>query len=145
MTALEAFGFMKPPLISNNEVGEILVKAQNLKAWVNDLEEYALSALLAGETVPGWKAVEGRSNRQFEDTDKAFKVVKAAGIDEALLYERKPITLTAVEKLLGKKQFTELLEPYVIKPPGKPTLAPESDNRKAITNKVTAAEAFNND
>jgi len=142
MTALEGFGYMKPPLISNAEVGEILVKARHLKEWVTDLEEYALSALLSGEEIPGWKAVEGRSNRQFEDVDKAFEVLKSAGYDEAVLYERKPITLTAVESLLGKKKFSELLDSYVIKPPGKPTLVPESDKREAITAQPKAAEVF---
>lgn len=142
MTALEAFGGMKPPLISNDEVGDILRRAQTLKAWVSDLEEYALSALLQGEAIPGWKAVEGRSNRQFVDTDEAFKVLVEAGYDEALLYERKPITLTAVEKLTGKTKFTELLGSYVVKPPGKPTLAPETDKREALTVKPTAEEAF---
>jgi len=142
MTALEAFGLNKPPLISNTELGDILVRAKTLKAWVSDLEEYALSDLLAGKDVPGWKAVEGRSVRQFEDIDKAFEVVKANGIEDALLFERKPITLTAVEKLLGKAQFADLLEPYVIKPPGKPTLAPETDKREAVSNTITAAEAF---
>jgi hypothetical protein len=142
MTALEAFGGMKPPLISNEEVGDILRRAQTLKSWVTDLEEYALSALLAGDEIPGWKAVEGRSNRQFADTDAAFKVLVDAGYNETLLYERRPITLTAVEKLTGKPKFTELLSGQVIKPPGKPTLAPESDHREAVTNKVTAEEAF---
>ncbi len=142
MTALEAFGGMKPPLISNDEVGDILRRAQMLKAWVTDIEEYALSALLQGETIPGWKAVEGRSNRQFVDTDEAFKVLIGAGFDEALLYERKPIALTAVEKLTGKTKFAEILAPYVIKPPGKPTLAPETDKREAVTLNPTAKEAF---
>lgn len=142
MTALEAFGGAKPPLVTNEEVGDILRRAQTLKAWVSDLEEYALSALLAGDEVPGWKAVEGRSNRQFSDTDKAFELLKKAGYDEAVLYERKPITLTAVEKLTGKPKFTELLSGQIVKPPGKPTLATENDKREAISNKTTAEEAF---
>lgn len=131
-----------PPLISSDDVGEILKKADIVKKWIADLEEWALAEILEGRAVSGWKAVEGRSNRQFEDTDKAFASVKAAGYDEAVLYERKPITLTAMEKLLGKKKFEELLSDHVIKPPGKPTLAPESDKREAFTNKITAAEAF---
>lgn len=142
MTALEAFELKKPPLITDDEVGDILKTAQTLKAWVTDLEEYALKALLSGKKIQGWKAVEGRSNRQFDNTDKAFETIKASGIDEALLYERKPITLAAVEKLLGKKDFTELLSEHVIKPPGKPTLAPETDKRDAITLQTTAKEAF---
>jgi hypothetical protein len=142
MTALEAFGKKLPPLLTNDEVGDILTRAQTLKAWVADLENYALTALLQGEEVAGWKAVEGRSNRQFDDTDKAFADLIKAGIDEAVLYERKPITLTSVEKLLGKAKFVELTGSHVIKPPGKPTLAPEKDKREAIANKTTAEEAF---
>lgn len=140
--ALEAFGGVKPPLISNEEVGQILVRAQLLAKWANDLEEYALSEILQGNEVSGWKAVEGRSTRQFTDTDAAFAVVKADGTDEAMLYKREPLTLAAVEKLLGKPKFKTLLTPFVITPPGKPTLAPANDKREAITNKTTAAEVF---
>ena len=139
----EKFNGFTPPLISAEDVGKILSRAEVIKKWVADLEEWALSELLNGGEVPGWKAVEGRSNRQFENIDKAFEAVKADGYDEAVLYERKPIALTAVEKLLGKKKFEEVLAPFIIKPPGKPTLAPESDKREAITNKISADEAFN--
>lgn len=144
MTALEVFGNAKPPLLGNEELGDILLRARNLEAWVKDLEEYALSALLRSEEINGWKVVNGKSDRRFGNMDEAFKRLIEAGYDEALLYERKPITLTNVEKLTGKKQFTELLNTYVIKPPGKPTLAQENDKREAINNKTTAAEAFGN-
>lgn len=129
---LEAFGQSLPPLIDNAQVGEILNIAENLKNWVADLEEYALAELLLGNDVPGWKAVEGRSNRTFTDIDKAFETLKASGFDEALLYERKPITLTNAEKLVGKKQFSELVGAYINKPQGKPTLAPENDKREPV-------------
>lgn len=135
------YGFT-PPLISAEDVGNILSRAEVIKKWVADLEEWALAELLNGGKVPGWKAVEGRSNRQFGDIGKAFEAVKAEGYDETVLYERKPIALTAVEQLLGKKKFEEVLAPFIIKPPGKPTLAPESDKRGAITVKVSAGEAF---
>lgn len=129
---LEAFGQALPPLIDNQQVGDILKVAENLKAWVSDLEEYALAEILKGNKIPGWKAVEGRSNRTFTDIDKAFEILKANGFDEALLYERKPITLSNAEKLVGKKQFTTLVGDYIEKPQGKPTLAPESDKRETF-------------
>ncbi|MPN48155.1 hypothetical protein SDC9_195760 [bioreactor metagenome] len=47
-----------------------------------------------------------------------------------MLYKRVPITLTDCETMLGKKGFAEMLADYVVKPPGKPTIAPESDPRK---------------
>jgi len=130
--SLEEYQGMKPPLISNEEVGQILYRAQNLAKWIADLEEYALNECLQGRNIPGWKVVEGRSVRQFTDTDAAFKVLMSNGIEEAILYERRPLTLANVEKLIGKPKFKELLSEYVCTPPGKPTLVHESDKREAI-------------
>jgi len=140
-TSLEDYKMMKPPLISNEEVGQILQRAQNLSAWVKNLEEYALSEVLAGNDIPGWKAVHGRSSRQFTDQDAVFKTLIDGGIDEAMLYERKPITLTKVEELLGKAAMKEILANYINMPPGKPALVVESDKREAIK-PITAQEVF---
>ncbi|WP_035295165.1 DUF2800 domain-containing protein [Brevibacillus thermoruber] len=140
---LEDFKRMKPPLISNEEVGQILERARGLAKWVSDLEEYALAECLKGNEIPGWKAVEGRGSRQYVDQDAAFAALKAAGIDEAVLYERKPLTVAQVEKVLGKAEYRKLLEePGLVKAePGKPTLAPISDKREAIT-RPSAADDF---
>jgi hypothetical protein len=140
---LELEGFQKalPPLITDDKVGEILRRALDLKSWVSDLEEYALSALLAGKKIAGWKAVEGRAVRAWTDQEKAFAAAKDAGIDEAILYKRVPVTLAALEKDIGKKAFAPLA-PYVTVPPGKPALAQESDRRPAIANRPTAQEDF---
>jgi hypothetical protein len=130
-------------LLSDEEAGQLLARAQDLKAWVADLEEYVFSAILGGKDIPGWKVVEGRSTRQFTNVDDAFNVLKQNGIDEAMLYERKPITLTNVEKLLGKAKFNELLKEYVTKSEGKPTLVPESDKREPLK-RPTAQDDFGN-
>lgn len=131
-----------PALITLSELGEYLKKAGALKKWAEDLQAYALSSCLAGKTVPGWKAVEGRGSRVFTSTDEAFKVLTDNGIDESLLYSRVPATLAQTEKIIGKKVFETLLSKYVIKNPGKPTLAPESDKREAISNVVSAKDVF---
>jgi hypothetical protein len=135
---------MLPPLISNEEVGQILVKARNLAKWISDLEEYALTECLAGNEIPGWKAVEGRSVRQFIDHDQAFNVLLENGYEKALLYENRPITLAATEKLIGKVKFKELLVELVNTPPGKPTLVVASDKREAIV-RTSAEEDFKNE
>lgn len=119
------------PVLSDADVADLLVRAAGLVAWYKDLEEYATGALLAGGEIPGFKLVEGRSNRAFSDTDEAIKALIAAGYDEAMIYDRKPKTLTELEKLLGKKTFVELLSSFIVKPKGKPTLAPASDKREA--------------
>lgn len=128
-----------PQLLTDTEIGDVLARGRDLAAWVRDLEEYALSAALAGREIAGFKAVEGRGTREWADLNTALKTLKERGIEEALLYERKPVSVAALEKILGKKVFAELAEDLAIKKPGKPTLVPSSDKRPAYN---AAAIAF---
>ena len=118
------------PLLSDAEIGDLLIRGQQLVQWYKDLEEYATKALLDGKPIEGWKLVAGRSNRTFTDQDAAIKAVIAAGYDEALVYDRKPKTLSELEKLMGKAEFAEKIGSYVVKPLGKPTLALATDKRE---------------
>lgn len=74
--------------------------------------------------------------------DLAFARLQENGVPETILWERKPLTLAQVEKAVGKKEFESFVGDMVIKRPGKPTLVEQLDQRPAITNKITAAEAF---
>lgn len=133
----------KPPLISNEEVGKYLQMGEDVAKWLKDLQEYALSECLAGKDIPGWKAVEGRGVREWTDMDAAFEKLVSDGVVEGpLLWEKKPLTLAQVEKLVGVKEFKNAVGDLVVKAPGKPTLVKESDKREAITNKMTAEKAF---
>lgn len=140
-----AFGQNKgklPPLIGSEEAGKYLLMGEDLEKWLKDLKDWALSECLDGKEVPGWKAVEGRGSREWSDMEKALDVLIQRGIPKAMLYETKPLTLAQVEKTIGKKEFQEMVGGLVVKKPGKPTLVKETDKREAITNRVTAAEAF---
>ena len=119
----------EPALLTDEEIGNALTLAKPLAAWLSAVEDYALEAVLSGRTIPGWKAVEGRSVHRFTDTDAAFRALQANGVQEEMLYERKPLTLAQVEKLVGKKDFLRVAGSFVEKPLGKPTLAAESDPR----------------
>ena len=132
-----------PALLDKSELGGILTRAQVLAKWAKDVETFCLEACLNGDEVPGWKAVEGRGSRSFTDQDAAFNYLVANGVAEAMLYERKPLTAPAVEKLLGKAQYRQLLEDagHIQKEAGKPTLVPESDKRDAIRPQ-SAADVF---
>lgn len=137
----DAVGKM-PPLISNEEMAEYLRRGEDVARWLSDLQDCALAECLAGNEVPGWKAVEGKGSREWVDLDTAFSGLTAAGIEEELLWERKPLSVAQAEKVIGKKEFAAMAGEYVKKKPGKPALVQESDKRPAITNKITAAEAF---
>lgn len=131
-----------PPLLSSEEVGQILARAQHLASWVKKLERYALESLMKGKTIPGWKLVEGRSNRVITDMDAAYAKLQEAGYAEALLYQRVPVPLTEAEKLISREDYDGILSRYVQKPKGKPTLAPESDARPEYQPDISAEEAF---
>lgn len=116
-------------LLTPEDAGKILEQAGDIQSWLADLESLVSSTLLAGQPVEGWKMVEGRSNRRFADEVKVVAAMKSAGYDESLLYERKLITLTQMEKDFGKKAVAETLGELIVKPQGKPTLAPAKDKR----------------
>lgn len=130
-------------LISVDEAGAILQKATDMKAWLANLEDLCVKTLFAGEPVEGWKLVEGRSNRKYADEVKVADAMKAAGYEEAALYKPKElITLTQMEKDFGKKAVGEVLVDLIVKPQGKPTLAPEKDKRPAFVPAELVLEAF---
>lgn len=139
--SLEGFAKKPPDLLTPDEIGNILQRSRDLVRWVKDLEDHTLSALLNGQEIPGWKAVAGRALRVWADQEAAFAKAVELGTPDAMLYERKPISLAQLEKLLGKKNF-EPLTTYVTVPPGKPTLAPDTDKREAITNRADAETDF---
>ena len=129
-------------LITPEEAGAILEKAADIQAWLSDLESLVSSTLLEGKPVTGWKMVEGRSNRRFADELKVAEAMKAAGYDEALLYKRELITLTQMAKDFGKKAVAEVLADLIVKPRGKPTLAPAKDKRPEFRPEEQVLAAF---
>lgn len=123
---------MNPPALSNVEIGELLVKAKDLKTWYSDLEDYARELILSGQTVPGYKVVEGRGSREFIDEEFTFAALREMGYEDDQLYETKPKSVAQIEKLMGKKKF-EIITDHWKKVPGKPTLATADDKRPAYS------------
>lgn len=131
---LAQYDFRLPPLLEDSEIEVILSKADELVSWVNDIKDYALQQAISGKEWTGFKLVEGRSNRRYTNEAAVTEAVTGAGYDP---YERKLLGITAMQKLLGKSRFDELLSAYIEKPQGKPTLVPESDKRPAMNNAKT--------
>ena len=127
--ALASYDFEAPALLDDSEIADILGKVDALTAWASDVKEFALQQAISGKEWAGWKLVEGRSNRKYTSEAAVAATVEGAGYDP---YERKVMGVTAMQKMLGKSRFEELLAPYIEKPQGKPTLVPETDKRPAM-------------
>jgi len=137
------YEFAPGPTLSADEVADILQKAEDLKAWASDITTYALDqAERHGVKYPGWKLVEGRSNRKYTDEEAVAAKLLGIGYPEETIYTRSLLGITAMEKAIGKKLFTESLADLVIKPSGKPTLVPEADKRPELNTTASAVADF---
>lgn len=122
--------FNLPATLSNEEIAEILELAPELKNWVTMVEAYALDKALQGEDFPGFKLVEGRSNRKYTDNESTIMaVLEDRGYDIDQIAPRKLLTISNMEKEIGKKEFASILGEFVIKPQGSPTLVTVDDKR----------------
>jgi len=128
---LAAFDFADPHLLNEKDLVGIFEQQPMLNDWVNAVASYLLSEAVKGKKWPGYKLVEGRSNRKIADPAKVIETLK-------LNYSPDKFTTTTLkglgdlEKLIGKGKFEPLLGQFIIKPPGAPTLVPVSDKRSEL-------------
>ena len=130
-----------PNLLTPKEIAEsVLPFIDIVKSWLTGVEEYTLQAALNGTNYPGYKIVAGRSIRKITDTEAVIQELQSnAFAEESYMKPRELRSITDLEKLVGKKRFTELCGKWIEKPQGKPTLVPESDKRPAYD---TTADDF---
>lgn len=137
------YEFRNADLLTDEEVADVLNRSSELKNWLGKVEEYALNeAVDNGKQWPGYKLVEGRSNRAYLDQDKVAERLLENGIPEAIIYEKKLLGITAMEKAITKKTFSEVLHDLVVKPQGKPALVPTSDKRPEWNSTESAINDF---
>ncbi len=141
---LAKFEFAHPNTLTNEDIADILKRVDALTSWASSIKDFALDqAVNHGVKWPGWKLVEGRSNRKYVDDQQVLQKLVEEGYQEPLLYKpREVLGITAMETLVGKKKLTDLLGDLIIKPAGKPVLAPESDNKPELNSAASAKADF---
>jgi hypothetical protein len=131
--------------LTDADISEILTRAKAFENWLSDVKEYALTEALNGKKWPGYKLVEGRSNRKYSDEEiVAGKLTEAGFPADEIFKPRSLVGITEMEKVITKKTFKALLEEpgLVVKPEGKATLAPESDKRPELNSLDAAKQDF---
>lgn len=140
---IDKYDSQEPATLSPEEIAEILHRSAEITSWISDVESYALYQVLGGEEIPGFKVVEGRSNRKITDSQAVADLLIDEGYQEDDIFKPKELmAMGALEKLAGKKHFAELANDYIVKPQGKPTLVPNSDKRPALNSTQDAVEDF---
>ena len=133
--------FKMPPLLTDAEIEEVLTVLPDLTKWANEITAYATEAAIHhGKEWNGFKVVEGRSNRKYRDEQLVAEAAKEHGYTD--IYRQSLIPMTEMQKLMGKSAFEEILGDLIYKPPGNPTLVPNTDKRPAM-NVTNAENEFN--
>lgn len=143
--ALAQYEFAPAQELTTEDIADILGRGNLLTKWVGKMQEYALASAISGTVYPGWKLVEGRSSRKYTDPDKVADVLTGAGFADAIIYTHDLLGISAMEKAIGKKTFTQLLvetNKLVSKAPGAPTLTKDSDKRNELGSTQAAMSDF---
>lgn len=138
------YEFQDPNILSNDDISEILLKAEELQKWAKDVQNYALDqAENHGVKFSGWKLVEGRSNRKYTDEEEVAKKLKEEGYSSEVIFQPQKIWgISEMEKKIGKRLFADYLTEFIVKPAGKATLVQESDKRPEISSVASAVKDF---
>lgn len=134
---------MGVPVLAPFEVAEALQMEPMISLWLKRVKDQALTSMLNGEQVPGYKVVEGKQgNRKWVDELKVADVLKGAGYVQEDYTETKLLSPAAMDKALGKKRAAELLDGMTERTPGAPTVVPESDKRAPYDRLAEAQKEF---
>lgn len=137
------YEFAQPATLTPEEIADILTRKADFESWLKAVKEQAEAAALSGISFPGFKLVEGRSNRKYADEEAIAGALRKAGYKAGQIFKPKALLgLTEMEKLVGKKKLEELAGAYIVKPEGAPTLVPDTDKRPALNTGAQAAADF---
>mgnify|MGYP003295976083 CR=1 FL=1 len=131
------------PTLAPWMVADILKQEPVITAWIKAVKDRALTQMLNGEQIPGYKVVEGRGSREWADEQAAARLLHDVGYDpEDYLTRPELLSPAAMEKSIGKKKVAELVGGLIVSKPGSPTIAPASDKRKPFDRLAEAKKDF---
>ncbi len=131
------------PVLAPHEVAEVLAMEPSINLWLKRVKDQAMTTMMNGGEVPGWKIVEGRQGlRKWSDELKVVETLKAAGFNWEDFTKTELLSPAAMDKAIGKKKVAELLPDFIERATGAPVIAPESDKRPVFNRLAEAQKDF---
>ena len=131
------------PVLAPHEVADVLRMEPMVTLWLKKVKEQALTTLMNGEELPGYKLVEGKlGNRKWADEQKVTETLRIEGYSLMEITETKLLSPSQMDKVIGKKRVAELLDGLIERAPGAPTIAPITDKRPAYDRLAEAQDDF---
>lgn len=126
------------------EVSEVLRLESLVSLWLKRVKDQALTTLLNGGEVPGYKVVAGRGSRAWKDEWIVDRLLSNTGYDKQDYTKTELLSVAAMEKALGKKKVAEILAEQIETKTGAPTVAPETDKRPKYDQAAETLKDLNN-
>lgn len=130
------------PVLAPWEVSEVLSMEPPVSLWLKRVKDQALTSLLKGDKIPGYKVVAGRGSRSWKDEQETAKAMEAAGYGQGEYTKTELLSVAAMEKAFGKKFVAEHLAEQIETKTGAPTVAPETDRRPVYDPVAVAMDDF---
>jgi hypothetical protein len=118
----------------DNYLPVAMSKVGLVEDWCKAVRAEVERRLLAGQTVDGYKLVEGRKgNRAWSDEGAVEQLFKSFRLRQEEMYDFKLISATKAEKVLkdNPKRWAKA-EQLITRSDGKPSVAPATDKRPAM-------------
>jgi hypothetical protein len=124
--------------LSNEEIGDILTKAELIENWIKGVRAEASLRIDAGQTVPGWKLAPKRAQRKWKDEEAAAQTFLKRGLTRLEVYETELRSPAGMEKVLKASGMTKegialVLKDLVVKESSGTTLVEDSDSRPSVS------------
>lgn len=117
----------KPDLMADSEIEELLPRLDFVIDYCNSLKDYALKKAIEGKKWKGYILSESTTKRKISDEEAVKKILKEAGFNPEVT---KLMSISELQKMVGKAKFNNLVGDYVVKPKGQPVLAPDPDAKE---------------
>ena len=122
-------------------IADILKQESVINGWLKAVKERALSQMLSGEEIPGYKVVEGRGSRSWSDPELVEELLSSIQPREKYMTEPELLSPYQLEKSIGKKEAA-LVSQFIVTKPGNPTIAPATDKREPYNQQEASRKAF---
>lgn len=130
------------PVLAPHEVAEVLAMEPLVSLWLKRVKAQALTTLLDGGEIPGYKAVEGRGSREWADEQRVVEILRDNGYTQDDYCKTELYSPAGMEGAIGKKQTAELLGGMIVKKAGAPTVVPDTDRREPYDRLAEAKKDF---
>lgn len=130
------------PTLAPHEVAEVLGMEPLISLWLKRIRDQALTTMLNGGEIPGYKVVEGRGSRAWTNEEIVTNALQISGFKLSQITKTELLSVAAMERAIGKKPVKEILAEMVVSKAGAPTVAAASDKRPAYSKLAEAQKDF---